>query len=363
MRPLDMRPWTERLTDLCDRIRRAARTALDVPCPGQVARPVSQGVGDVTYELDACCERVITEWLEECAREGPLSLLTEDAGWRHRGPGSGGPIDLGDLTDRDDPFDHGGPRIAIDPVDGTRNLMGDLRSAWTVISFAGPGPGQPRLADQTLGLVSELPDTRAAHYRVLHATPTSPCVLELRDLALGALISERHVAVDDDDRPDHGYFPFFRYAPELRPHLAAVEAEFFRRLREHEDADTRHCFDDQYICGAGQLILLALGTYRSLVDLRGFVGQRAGLATTTGHPYDVAGAIVCARAAGCVVTDEGGHELDFPIDCTTPVNMIAWTNTPTAHRLAPHLQAALRNTRAEPPGLSDPPPPQGTIRP
>jgi len=340
-----MRTWNERLTDLADRIRVAARTVLDVPAPGRVDRPVSQGVGDVTYHLDACCEEVITRWLWECAREGPLSLLTEDAGWRHLGPGPEGsePVELGGPR----PFDHGGPRIAIDPVDGTRNLMADLRSAWTVISYAEPGPEQPRLADQVLGLVSELPDTRAASYRVLRASPDSACVLELRALKTQRLLGERVVEVDEDDRADHGYFPFFRYAPELRPAIAAVEAEFFRRLAEFEGADTRHCFDDQYICGAGQTVLLALGTYRSLVDLRGFIGQRVGLATTTGHPYDVAGAIVCARAAGCVFTDESGLDLDFPIDCVTPVNLVAWTNQHTAKRLWPHLQAALGQVPSE----------------
>ena len=41
------------------------------------------------------------------------------------------------------PFDHGGPRVVIDPIDGTCHLMNDLRSAWTVIGLAGPGEGQP----------------------------------------------------------------------------------------------------------------------------------------------------------------------------------------------------------------------------
>jgi hypothetical protein len=172
--------------------------------------------------------------------------------------------------------------------------------------------------------------------------------LELRELESEDLVRESRLTVDADDRCDHGYFPFFRYAPELRPHLAAVEAEFFRRLREHEGAETRHCFDDQYICGAGQAVLLALGTYRSVVDVRGWIAGRSGLTTTTGHPYDVAGAIVCARAAGCEFTDEAGRELDFPIDCETPVNLVGWTNAATRRRLWPHLRAALEHTAATP---------------
>lgn len=327
-----MPTWTERLTELCGRIRVEVRAGLAEARPGRVERPVRQGVGDVTYGIDAVSERVIDAWLEQVGAEQPLSLLTEDAGWRHAGPGS--PTG----------FDHGGPRIAIDPVDGTRNLMADLRSAWTVVSLAGPGTGQPRLSDQTLGLVSEIPDTRGGRYRVLRAQAGGPCSLALHELGDDTLVAESELVADDDARADHGYFPFFRYAPELRPALAAIEAEFFRRLGEHEGAETRHCFDDQYICGAGQAVLLALGTYRSMVDVRGWVAERAGLTTTTGHPYDVAGAIVCARAAGCEFTDAEGRELDFPIDCETPVNLVGWTNAATRRRLWPHLRAAFEST-------------------
>jgi len=345
-----MHPWNERLTALCDELRLEVRRGQAAAGTGRVERPVGRGVGDVTYDVDARCERVIDRWLREQARQGPLSLLTEDAGWRHLGPGgreSGGAAGAGEPlpVGGADPFDHGGPRIAVDPVDGTRNLMADLRSGWTVVGLADAGRGQPRLSDLTFGLVSELPDSRAGRFRVLRARTGRTCELEFRDAGDGGLLSTRRLEVDGDDRPDHGYFPFVRFAPDLRPAIAAVEAEFFRLLSEHEGADTRQCFDDQYICGGGQTVLLALGTYRSVVDVRGFAARLAGRETMTGKPYDVAGALVCARAAGCVFTDEQGHELDFPIDCQTAVDLIGWTNARTARRLWPHLRSALERLR------------------
>ena len=336
--------WFPRVSALCDTLRETARAALADAFArddlASVQAALRQGAGDVTYAIDARTETAVDAWFEAAARTAPLSLLTEDSGWRHLGPDArGGTRELAD-------FDHGGPRIALDPIDGTRNIMADLRSAWTVVSFAPAGPCAPRMAEQTLGIVAEIPDSRAARYRVLHARGGSACAFELRELGDRSLLSARTLRSDVDARVDHGYFPFFRYAPDQRPALAALEARFFERLARLEGADVRHCFDDQYISNAGQLALLSTGTYRMIADVRAWLAQRHGASTTTSKPYDVAGAIFCARAAGCVVSAPLGAPsegaLDFPIDCTTPVSFVGFVNTATAERIGPHLDAALR---------------------
>ena len=331
--------WRPRLQSLCGSIRRSARIELAraYECGelASVARAVRQGAGDVTYAIDDVTEHVVDWWLERMASETPLSLLTEDTGWRHFGPdGHGGARELAG-------FDHGGPRIALDPIDGTRNLIADLRSAWTVVSYAPPGATQPRLGDVTLGIVSEIPDTRAAQWRSLAAERGAGCGIELRTLENDALVAQRELRADGDARADHGYFAFFRYAPDQRPALARIEAAFFERLRVHAGAELRHVFDDQYISNAGQLTLLSLGTYRMIADLRGWLARRTGAVTITSHPYDVAGAILCAREAGCVVSGPHGAELDFPIDVTTPVDFIGWANAATAARLSTHLELVM----------------------
>ena len=318
------------LLALCAEIRDAARGALVSRSARELSEPVRRGVGDVTFGLDEVTERAVDAWFARAAAAGPLSLLTEDSGWRHRGP-------AGDLPG----FDHGGPRIALDPVDGTRNLMADLRPAWTVVSVAGPGPDQPRLADLTYGIVSELPVTTAGRYRVVRAAAGGPCLLELRDLAGDELLEGRELRADTDDRPDGGYFPFFRYDARQRPAIAAVEATFFELLRAREGADLHRCFDDQWCCAAGQLVALMLGTYRMTVDVRARIARLDGIPATTVHPYDIAGAVLCARAVGCVVEDAEGAPLDFPIDCATQVDLVAWVNAATRRRLLPHLKRAL----------------------
>jgi fructose-1,6-bisphosphatase/inositol monophosphatase family enzyme len=332
--------WLPRLVLLSDLIRRAARAALmEAVSAGSLdalARPVGRGVGDVTYGLDAPAEAVLSEWLSEMAKSAPLSLLTEDAGWRHMGPGKRG--EALELPG----FDHGGPRIVVDPIDGTRMLMSDLRPAWSVIGLAGPGTGEPRLSDLLAGVLSEIPDSRAARYRRLAAARGQGCWFEERGLADERLLDERRLESGTDDRVDHGYFPFFRYMPDLRPEIAKIEAAFFARLAEREGADVRACWDDQYISNGGQLALLALGRYRMIADLRAWLADRRGQPTLTSKPYDIAGAVICAQEAGCEVTAVDGSALDFPLDAKTPVSFVGWVNRRTRARLEPHLREVLR---------------------
>ncbi|MFT5286024.1 MAG: fructose-1,6-bisphosphatase/inositol monophosphatase family enzyme, partial [Planctomycetota bacterium] len=111
------------------------------------------------------------------------------------------------------------------------------------------------------------------------------------------------------------------------------------RLEREESADVRNCYDDQYICSAGQLILLALGTYRFVVDPRAFLADRRGKPTITTKPYDIGGAILCAEAAGAVITATDGSSLDFPIDTHTPISFVGYANRATHLRLERHWLA------------------------
>jgi fructose-1,6-bisphosphatase/inositol monophosphatase family enzyme len=336
-------PWLERLVDLSDRVRAAARGALiGAIAKGsldELSRQAGTGAGDVTYGIDVPAEDAVSEWFEEVARSSSLSLLTEDAGWRHRGPdGQGRVREL-------DGFNHGGPRISVDPIDGTRMLMNDLRPAWSVIGLAGKGAGAPKLSEIQIGILSEIPDSRAAKYRRLVASRGKGCRFEERVLADDRVVAERKLDAGSDDRVDHGLFPFFRYMPDQRPEIAAIEAAFFARIAEKAGADVRACWDDQYVSNGGQLALLAMGTYRMIADLREWLARKRGRPTLTGKPYDIAGAVICAEEAGCVVTSVDGSKLDITLDANTPVGFVGWANAATARRLSQHLSAAIGQDR------------------
>ncbi len=327
------------LHELATRIRAATHEALLDAVAREdldtLSRAHGDGAGDVTYGIDVPAEQVLERWFDEIARHEPISLLTEDTGWRHRGPNhQGGVREL-------DGFDHGGPRIAVDPVDGTRNLMADLRSAWTVVALCGPGESTPHLSDATGAVLAEIPDSRGSEARVFRATSDGRVRLSRESARDGGVRSDGIWHVDDDARVDNGYFPFFRYMADMRPDIARIEADFFARVEKHEKADLRTTWDDQYISNGGQLALLSLGTYRMIVDLRAFLAARRKKPTLTCKPYDCAGAIVVARAAGCIVTAVGGSELDFEIDVSTPVSFVGYANPRTRARLEPHLDAAV----------------------
>ena len=336
--------WRPRLVALADELRRATlegvARAREAGQGEALMRPVSQGAGDVTYGLDEPSEHALGRWFDELSRETPLSLLTEDSGWRHAGAGAPASSGTNGATPHA-AFAHGGPRVVVDPIDGTRNLMTDLRSAWSVIALAAPGEHAPRQSDVVLGVVSEIPDSRAAVYRRLVAERGGVCRFEERRVDDDTIVRAHPLHTGHEARVDHGYFPFFRYLADQRPLIASVEAAFFARLAEHEGADVRNCYDDQYISNGGHLALLSFGTYRMLADLRAFLAERRGKPTMTTKPYDVAGAIVCAEAAGAVVETPEGGPLDFPLDVVTPVSWVGWVNRETQERLAPHLHAIL----------------------
>lgn len=294
-----------------------------------LARPVARGAGDVTFGLDAPVEAALTAWCERAARRGSLSVLSEESGWRHFGPSA------------EQGFDHGGPRLVVDPIDGTRNLMADLRSAWVSVAACPPGPGPPRLGDVRVARLVEIPTSGARVARTFSAERERGARLAREPLGGGERDAPHPLRADRDDRADHGYFPFFRFDVALRPTLARIEADFFARLAREEGARIEHCYDDQYISNAGQLALLAQGTYRFVADLRAHVGALLGERVATSKPYDVAAAVWIAREAGAVVTAPDGGALNPPLDAAAAVSFVGYANEATRRRLEPHLLAAL----------------------
>lgn len=306
------------------------------------AQVTGLGAGDVTYGIDEVSERVVTDWLAQRACLGPLSVFTEDVGWRHAGPSAGPTADSGNGWRELPGFDHSGPRISIDPIDGTRPLLGDLRSAWTSIAVCPPGPAEPRASDVQLALLGELPIRAQARWRVIRAELGAGATLELHAPTDSVPPPRAQLTADSDDRCDHGVFSFFRFTPHQRPAIARVEADFFARIAEHEGADLMHCYDDQYVCNVGQLIHLALGSYRMIADLRAHIASSDPASVVTSKPYDLAAALLVAREAGCVITRADGSHLDFPLDATTPQSFVGWANEATARRLAHHLVTVLK---------------------
>ena len=339
--------WPRRLEDLADAIR---GTALAWSASGSQERnPIAEGAGDVSFDPDVRTEEQISAWFAAAAQAGPLSLLTEETGWRHAGPDPqvGGDPSGGAGWKSLPDWDHGGPRIVIDPIDGTRPWLHGLRSAWTVIGLAPPGQAAPTQRDLVWGLVGEIPLPEAGWVRRLTAARGNGCLRTDLPLYGQTPRPPRPCQARDSRSVEAGFYPFFAFDPRLRAPMADLALRFFERLQAEEQLPLSSAYEDPYIASGGQFALLAMGHYPMLADLRPWIPTPDGSATQCAKPYDVAGAILCAQEAGAVVVTPDGQPWEAPLDASTPVGWVAYAGPLAKQQLHPHFRASVQDRLVE----------------
>ncbi len=332
----------ERLLDLHERIRSKVIAAQERSALGRLgeatdrtrdasggvraanAEVAAEGAADISFGIDVEAESVIEEFAEEFAKETPILVVSEGLGVRAFGTAGRTPE----------------WRLVIDPIDGTRNLMFDLRSGFVLSAFAPEKGDATRLSDVRVALQTELPPTDRRSFDQMSAIRGQGARIVRRDLATGAIRSEQRLERSDDARLDNGFFVFFKFNFRERGVLGAIEQRFFELLVESKKIDGRLLFDDQYICSAGQLQLMLTRRYRFLADLRGFVGDRLGFANQTSKPYDVCCALI-AEEAGILLTDGRGEKFDVPLDLESRVTLVAYPNAAVRAALEPLLFRAM----------------------
>ena len=224
--------------------------------------------------------------------------------------------------------------VLVDPLDGTRQLAHQKRSAWVLLGAA-PGTGAT-LADLAVSVAVEVPTLKAAQADVLSAVRGRGTTGERVDLRDG---ERAPLPVRPSTAPgvEQGYGGVARYFPGAREELAAIDDAVARRLMGPARAGKAQAFEDQY-CTGGTLVELAVGHDRWACDLRPLLGtDRAGICA---HPYDLAGWVVAAEAGVRVVRPDGGP-LDAPLDLTSDVAWAAYANDEVRALVEPALQAEL----------------------
>ena len=283
--------------------------------------------GDTIYRLDEKGESVLLDHCEAWAKEAPLMLIAEGL------PGDGARV----FPEGADPAD-AAFRLMVDPVDGTRGLMYDKRSAWILTGLA-PNRDGATLADVEVAVQTELPTTKQRLADVLWAVRGDGARGERHDLDSG---ETRPIPV----RPTrarsvrHGFATISKFFPGAKPLIAAAEERLFGEAVGLADDGNPLVFDDEYISTGGQLYELAMGHDRFTADIRPLVHAAAGLtgpaARLCCHPYDLAAELV-AREAGVIVTDETGGPLRAPLDATADVCWIGYANEALRRELEPTL--------------------------
>jgi fructose-1,6-bisphosphatase/inositol monophosphatase family enzyme len=278
-------------------------------------------------------ERIVEFFAHEVAPSAPLVLVAEGL--------EGGSVVLPQGASEDDAV----WRIIVDPIDGTRGLMYQKRSAWILTGVApnrGPATG---LRDIVLAVQTEIPLVKqhlldslwAFRGRGAHAERLDRLTGETRPLPLRP---------SGADTIAHGFAMVSRFFPGAREELAAIDEEIVRGALGPVEPGKAHCFEDQYISTGGQLYELAAGHDRFVADLRPLMekslagrGLRLGICC---HPYDLAAELI-AREAGVVVTDAAGGPLEAPLDVGSEVAWVGYANERIRAQVEPLLQAALRS--------------------
>jgi hypothetical protein len=234
--------------------------------------------------------------------------------------------------------------IIVDPIDGTRGLMYQKRSAWILTAVA-PNRGRgTSLRDIELAVQTEIPLVKqhlsdqvwarrggGAHARRHNRLAGEYLPIPLRPSAA------RSIA--------HGYATIVRFFPSARDVLAAIDdAIVYDALGPYGPGKT-HCFEDQYASTGGQLYELMAGHDRFVADLRpllrSVLAERGLPPALACHPYDICGALI-AEESGVIVTDPRGRPLDAPLNVEAEVAWAGYANAHIRSQVEPLLQQALR---------------------
>ena len=289
--------------------------------------------GDTIYAVDRVSEELLIDFFEkEIASVVPVVLVAE--GLRS------GKVTLPEGVDENEAK----WRIIVDPIDGTRSLMYQKRSAWILTGVAPNLGNETSLADIEFAIQTEIPVVKQH---------LSDSVWSRRGHGFEA---ERFNRLTGESAPltlkrsrattiAHGYSQVARFFPGARDELAAIDEEIVLGALGPVQPEKAHSFEDQYTSSGGQLYELMSGHDRFTADLRPLMNKllrQRGLALgICCHPYDVCTELI-AREAGVIVTDAKGDRLKAELSVKPDITWVGYANEDIRNQMEPLLQSALK---------------------
>jgi hypothetical protein len=328
---LNQEPFHPLLEAVCALHRKIRDGVLDA-CRAQSLEAVSSvaddGAGDTQYAIDRFSESSLMRELAEPARiHGGVVLIAEGI--------SGAGVALPEGFDQAECR----YRMIVDPIDGTRGLMYQKRSAWVLTGVAPNRGAETRLADIELAVQTEIPLLKQHLADQLWAVRAQGA----RALRVNVETGERrrlHLAPSRAGGIEHGYATISRFFPGAKDELGAIDEELMTALLGPPLSGKARCFEDQYASTGGQLYELLSGHDRFIADLRPLLGpvlRRRGLPLPLCcHPYDICTALI-AEQLGVKVRSPWGGRLDVPLDIDFDVAWVGYANDELLRRIEPLL--------------------------
>jgi hypothetical protein len=310
------------------------------------ARVAAHTAADTIYHIDKLSEHAIVAWFERhWPRTWPVELVMEG------------------IEDRDNlTFPRGTPlartewKCILDPIDGTRGLMYDKRSAWILAGLAPQRGAKNTLHDIVAAAMTELPTSKQWRADQISAVRGGGA-RGVRATAFDVFTREStplRVRPSQAKNFAHGFASVAKFFPEGKAQLATLEEKLWAALHPARAPATRAhlpistaassssapapsesplIFDDQYISTGGQIYELLVGHDRFIADLRPLVFAKLGLSSSlVCHPYDICTALILTETGGLVEHPLGGRVV-APLDTTAAVSWVGYAN-PTLARLA-----------------------------
>jgi fructose-1,6-bisphosphatase/inositol monophosphatase family enzyme len=324
------------LRELHERIRERLVTQLrreSVEALSQVTDPRG---GDTIYGIDERGEEVLFQYCDAWGQKIPFVLIAE--GIR----GSGERVFPDDASEAQAAF-----RLIVDPIDGTRAIMYDKRSAW-ILSGVAPNRGPAtRLDEIEVAMQTEVPTTKQTLSDSYWAWRGGGAHGRRTDLISGTSqpVTPRPSKAET---VAHGFATISKFFPGGKALTAALEERLLETVLGPPTDGNPLVFDDQYLASGGQLYELMVGHDRFNADLRPLTLAAADpdgrIARLCARPYDLCAELI-AREAGVIVTDDRGEPLHAPLDLQSDVAWIGYANAAIRRQLEPTLMSLIDEVR------------------
>jgi len=328
----DIRSLFEPIKRVHAKIRQTVVSTCENAPADELSAVVADGEGDTIFAIDRISEETLIEFFEtEIAPSVPIVLIAEGI--------DQGKVVLPRTASEIDVI----WRIIVDPIDGTRGLMYQKRSAWILTGVApnrGPDTG---LRDIEFAMQTEIPLVKQHLSDVVWAYRDRGGHAERFDRLTGQSVPIELVP-STSRSIEQGFAMISRFFPGARDILAAVDEDIVRAVLGKPRQGKAQCFEDQYISTGGQLYELTAGHDRFVADLRplmqGVMASRGSDLSICCHPYDVCTELI-ARESGVEITGVDGEQLNAPLNIDSDVSWLGYANRHIRNQIEPALRAAL----------------------